>query len=370
MKSPTHPVPSGDRRIAQLLYQALNDSSINAALVSELRSWEGAGDRSRQQRIRKAAEVEASGLIEAWTTDKRESAPHAWFTYHLYHKAPDWIGPLVCDALNIPYFITEASVSTKQANGQWQMGYEQSLRAIEMAAGIFVLNPKDIPGLKALSNELPLITLKPFLDKPESFDPEKRNMERQRFATAHGIDANDYWMLAVGMMRKDVKLQSYSHLAHSLKQVERSDWQLLIVGDGPAKAQVQEYFYPFAEKVHFLGEQSSDKVLKTMSLSDIFVWPAINEAIGMVALEACATGLPVVAGSTEGIRQVIVDGYNGLLVKQDQNLEPGIASALEKLMENPALIEDMSGNARQHYAHHHSMSAARDILFNAISKYA
>ena len=37
------------------------------------------------------------------------SGPAAWFTYHLYYKAPDWLGPDIARALAIPYLVAEAS---------------------------------------------------------------------------------------------------------------------------------------------------------------------------------------------------------------------------------------------------------------------
>ena len=37
--------------------------------------------------------------------------PDLWFTYHLYYKAPDWLGPRVAEALSIPYVVAEASVA-------------------------------------------------------------------------------------------------------------------------------------------------------------------------------------------------------------------------------------------------------------------
>ena len=45
------------------------------------------------------------------------AAPELWFTYHLYHKAPDWLGPRIAGALGIPYVVAEASFAPKQAGG-------------------------------------------------------------------------------------------------------------------------------------------------------------------------------------------------------------------------------------------------------------
>src|SRR5207253_11404693 len=57
-------------------------------------------------------------------------APELWFTYHLYHKAPDWLGPQIADALRIPYVVAEASDAPKQASRGWAAGRRAAERAI------------------------------------------------------------------------------------------------------------------------------------------------------------------------------------------------------------------------------------------------
>ena len=72
--------------------------------------------------------------------------PAAWLTYHLYHKAPDYLGPVVCDALAIPYLVAEASSSAKQADGPWACGHRSAAAAIARADAVFGL---DAPGTVA-----------------------------------------------------------------------------------------------------------------------------------------------------------------------------------------------------------------------------
>src|SRR5690606_9839696 len=119
MKSPNHPVPSGDRRVARLLLRALREAGCEPELASEFRAYDGAGDPARQQALKAEGEALAGRLIAELSARPRAERPQAWFTYHVYHKAPDWLGPPVSRALAIPYIVAEASHAPKRAGGPW-----------------------------------------------------------------------------------------------------------------------------------------------------------------------------------------------------------------------------------------------------------
>ena len=123
MKAPDHPVPSGDRRIAGLLLQALRLGGHDVEVASRLRSHEGRGDGARQRRIRAAGRHRAAGIAARY----RARPPDLWFTYHLYLKAPDWIGPAVSRALAIPYLAADASHAAKRASGPWRDNWAMPL---------------------------------------------------------------------------------------------------------------------------------------------------------------------------------------------------------------------------------------------------
>jgi hypothetical protein len=130
MKPPDHPVPSGDRRMAQLLIQALRCAGHRIALASRLRSYDGTGDAATQRRVRTAGRRLAARYAARYAERQRNDPPDLWFTYHCYHKAPDHLGPAVADALDIPYVIADASVAPKQAHGPWADGFAAANAAI------------------------------------------------------------------------------------------------------------------------------------------------------------------------------------------------------------------------------------------------
>ena len=95
MKPPDHPVPSGDRRMARAFCDLLARLGHEVELASRLRSYDRDGDPLRQQRLPTSARGWLARLVRRYRRRRAGAAAGLWFTYHLYHKAPDWLGPSV-----------------------------------------------------------------------------------------------------------------------------------------------------------------------------------------------------------------------------------------------------------------------------------
>src|SRR5918992_973730 len=95
MKPPDDTVPSGDPRMARLLMGALAYAGHEVELASRFRSRDGTGIWLRQDRLRHLGGMLASRLVTRYRARAERERPRAWFTYHLYYKAPDWLGPHV-----------------------------------------------------------------------------------------------------------------------------------------------------------------------------------------------------------------------------------------------------------------------------------
>lgn len=332
LKSPQHPSPSGDRTMARLLLRALARAGAEPALASGLRTLDLAGDPARQAALRDASAREADRLLALYEAEPGRR-PDLWFTYHVYYKAPDWLGPRVSEALGIPYLVAEASRAGKRAGGPWALGHEAAEAAIRRADRIFVLTDADREALARDGDPRRLVSLPPFLDLDgwDLGDPPRREPAGPR---------SPLRLLAVGMMRRGDKLASYRLLADALARLEGPEWTLDVAGDGDVRAQVEALLGPFGARVRLHGALRDRAALSALYRScHLLVWPAVNEAYGMALLEAQAHGLPVAAGAYGGVAAVVRHGETGLLAA------PGDPAALAEAVRALAGGLDAYGTA-------------------------
>jgi len=362
LKSPDHPVPSGDRRMARLFMEALRRAGHEVVLASSFRSYDGAGNVARQARLRHLG----AGLASRFVDHCRANPPDLWFSYHLYHKAPDWLGPEIARRLAIPYVVAEASFAPKQCGGPWAMGHEAVAHAVRNAERVICVNPDDAECLRRLQpDDTRLVTMKPFIDtEPAAHARAERTGLREALTARLGIDSNVPWIAVAAMMRRGDKLASYRLLGDALRRVAEQRWVLLVAGDGPARDEVAVAL-DFGERVRFLGALEQAAVDRLHAAADIGAWPAVNEAYGMALLEAQAAGLPLVAGDRAGVRQIVGAGETALLVPPGDTV--AFASALASLLDAPERRAAMAAMAVARVQKEHGMPAAIRHLDAAVA---
>ena len=366
MKWPGHAVPSGDRLLARMFLAALARAGHTPVVASRFRAWEGSGDAARQDRLAAIGARLAARLIRRYRRQP-DTAPDLWFTYHLYHKAPDWIGPVVSKALAIPYVVAEGSVARKQSTGLWRQGFAAALAAIEQADAVIGINPADTAGVaSARQGRSAPICLAPFIDV-DAFVAAGEDPGAQAALQALDLPGDSPRLAAVAMMRHGDKLLSFRALAQALEHLQDMPWHLVIVGDGQARADVQRAFEPLGpERVRYVGAQPAPVVAALLGQSQLFTWPAVAEVIGMALLEAQACGLPVVAGRRPGVEAVVEDTVTGVLVPAGDPV--AFAAAVRSLLADPLRRLAMAHRARSHARDRHDLSAAADALGSLLSE--
>ena len=163
-------------------------------------------------------------------------------------------------------------------------------------------------------------------------------------------DANNDTTLVEAFLR----LISSPHPAHARLR-------LLIVGDGPMRAECQAMLERAGagHRAWLPGERADTaRLLRAM---DLMVLPAIAEGSGRVLLEAMATGLPVVASSVGVHKELVQPGLTGILVPP---MSPDVmAAAIADYCRIPAMGARHGARARGQVIAHHSLPAmARSYL--------
>jgi glycosyltransferase involved in cell wall biosynthesis len=364
LKPPGHPTPSGDRAMARAFLGLLAELGHEVDEPCRLRTFDRHGDGGRALRLERLADRLATRLLRRWSRHGR--APQLWFTYHNHHKAPDLLGPRLAAALDIPYIVAEASHAAKQAAGPWAVGLRQAARAIGAADVILAMTSNDRAGLDELRPTATICHFPPFLDRPAAPpEPAGRAALRRELARRYGRDPAEPWLIAVAMMRADVKRDSFLLLAEALGRLGGRPWSLFAVGDGPARPAIAGALDARCPgRWVATGQLEPVEVGALLAACDLYVWPALREAYGLAILEALAAGLPVVAGAEGGVPDLVADGDTGLLVGDRDPV--AFAAAIGTLLDDPDRRAAMGRAAARRVRQRHGRPVARGRLHAAL----
>ena len=141
----------------------------------------------------------------------------------------------------------------------------------------------------------------------ELFNPQRRRTALRELEELEVNEVNGYPVagapitaLYVGRLAEEKGLHRLQPLALS-----EGDIHLKVVGDGPARRQLRQRLA--ASSVSFTGELHGDDLADAYADADVFVFPSTTETLGLVLLEALASGLPVIAPDTPVSREILGD---------------------------------------------------------------
>jgi glycosyltransferase involved in cell wall biosynthesis len=144
-------------------------------------------------------------------------------------------------------------------------------------------------------------------------------------------------------------------LLEAWQKLNQPQWQLQIVGDGPEKANLEDFS---REKqlinVHFTGYQSQSGVIAAIKQATVIIVPSQwYETFGRVVIEAFACGRTVLVSNLGALTELVTEGETGFLLNPDE-----LTTWVERLKwcgENPAAIQRMGQKARQSYLANYSL---------------
>jgi len=146
-------------------------------------------------------------------------------------------------------------------------------------------------------------------------------------------------ILFVGQIKGVKGIHNLIEALHILKKEDGPTPKLLIAGD--ITDQDDAGFYQELKSrakgldIEFLGWIPHENLPEIYQKADIFVLPSFSEGLGMVIMEAMASGLPVIAARTSGSKELIEDGINGFLINAGN--PKAIKDKLALLLKDPNL---------------------------------
>ncbi len=193
---------------------------------------------------------------------------------------------------------------------------------------------------------------------PNGVDMKKFNprVDGRRIRRMITTNRKDKIVLCVGRMSKEKRLDVVIRAAKLLKG---KNIKFAFVGAGPAMQRYQRMAlrYGLEETVKFMGFVKAEELPKYYAAADLFCTASTFETLGIVIIEALATGKPVVGADYLAIKELIKNGRNG------EKFRPGdyrqCARKIEKVINNPAEYRETVSTAARY-----STEKTTDMLLN------
>lgn len=168
-----------------------------------------------------------------------------------------------------------------------------------------------------------------------------------------------------------VRRKGFDRVIQSLDSLDRDDFVYVVCGEGEEKKYLQDLALKssYNKNILFIDHISEAEKWSWLALCDIFIMPSRNvngdfEGFGIVYLEANLMGSPVIAGNSGGVRDAVVNNYNGLLVNPEDNNE--IAAAINKLLTNPDFAKKLGQQGRERALKEFNWPNLAKKLFNKL----
>lgn len=165
--------------------------------------------------------------------------------------------------------------------------------------------------------------------------------------------------LVISYVSRIAAEKNVSYLADALALVaaRRPEVRILLVGDGPARGELERRLGGVAR---FAGYRVGEDLADHYAAGDLFAFASLTETFGNVVLEAMASGMPVVAVRAGGVGDTVQDGTTGLLARPDDP-PARFAERLLALAEDHDRRRTMAASAREF-----ALSQSWDAIMGAL----
>lgn len=320
--------------------------SAPGPFVPQLESW-----GIRHVPLRHATRSAAVGqdfmaLVELWHLFRRLEPD----IVHTHNPKPGLYGRIAARGAGVPGVVN--TVHGLYASPEDRMSRRAVVYALERAASLcsgaeLVQNPEDLQVLTRLGVAPDKLVLLGNGVDLNHFRPSADEQVRRQARADLGVGADD---VVVGTVARLVWQKGFRELFAAAERLRDSHPNVVFVvvgGSDPDKADAipsEQLTAAISRgRIVFAGER--DDIEDVYPAFDLFVLPSYREGFPRSAMEAAASGLPVIATDIRGCRQVVSHGQSGLLVPIKDPVR--LASAIEKLVVDPALRRRMGAAGRR-----------------------
>ncbi len=168
----------------------------------------------------------------------------------------------------------------------------------------------------------------------------------------YGVDINFYNFLNRSKTINKIKIlyvgglnvnKGIFYLLKAFEDLDPDKFELILVGN--CTFNINNILEKNKNNIRFLGFKNKDELKEIYQSSDIFILPSLIDSFGLVVLEAMASGLPVIVTENVGAKDIVIDGYNGFIIKAKD--EEAIKEKIMYFYNHRERIKEMGLNARE-----------------------
>lgn len=190
--------------------------------------------------------------------------------------------------------------------------------------------------------------------------------EKERVRKRLGIEKDEVVATFIGRISEDKGLPCLLEAAERILRRHGDRVRFLVAGHGPLERWLVENAARFQGRVLFLGPlHESKEAVDVLNASDVFVYPfTVSYGYALSFLEAVAVGVPGIISDVGPTKELIVNGYNGMIVPVGD--VEALTNALERLIEDEELRKRIRRNARK-VLERFSLKAYKRTILNSIA---
>ena len=273
--------------------------------------------------------------------------------------------------------LEEAGDAAQAAGMPWALALPEPVRAADLAASADALRRADavvVTGSGSAHAVAPhtfdgrIVQLAPFVDTaPYSAAYAVRDQHKAAIASRLQLPLASPWLLVLVPPQAVRSGDSFTMLARVCSRLVMLDWYLVVGAEDRTLGEVRTLLPTVPEhRLRLFAPLGAEDRARVCVSCDFLVWPALRDVGIEALLQAQAAGLPVVACTSERVRERVHDGVTARLAKAD-NAE-SLAHHISFLLHNPTFIPGLGAQARELALNDHDMRLHGEKLRRALEK--